>query len=104
MQVCQEVSSGADRREQIPGNAEGTATPPRSLQGGDPHGQPQGPQGDEGLRALGPHALGRQCWPGAAQAQGVPVQESTTVAVFWGGRLLKRSIQCRPQPPLKFSS
>lgn len=23
------------------------------------------------------------------------------MAVFWGGRLLKRSIQCRPQPPLK---
>lgn len=26
------------------------------------------------------------------------------MAVFWGGQLLKRSIQCRPQPPLKFSS
>lgn len=111
VQVCQEISSGADRREQIPGKAEGaercpsgtnpapsshrggqgrggiTDGVPSLAQGGTPLGAP-GRDGDLVLRHAGSRRrwLGHVC-PALSSAPGrSPNRESIKVALFWDGR------------------
>lgn len=110
VQVCQEVSSGADRREQIPGKAEGSERCPSSTsapQGGYPwaacsprgaqHGESPGPgpRDPQGPHPMAHHVPGRQrclspvcpaLCPAPGRAPRRELQESIKVALFWGGQ------------------
>lgn len=117
VQVCQEVSSGADRREQIPGKAEGGQTLPwrhkshpgtgHHRRGAQPGAGGGTPGGETETSSLRQRWLSRVCPAPSSAPRAFPESgEHKSGPVL--GQPARRPRQTphslRRQPPLKFSS